>query len=51
MDNEDDPVADPVIKAVDDEDERRDDEMEEFEEKINFRFEESGANQIISTYF
>lgn len=36
---------DPV---VDEEDEKRDEEMENFEEKYNFRFEEPGSSQIMS---
>lgn len=36
------------FEEADEEDERRDDEMEEYEEKYNFRFEQPGADQVIS---
>ena len=38
-------VVDP---KVDEEDEQRDEEMEDFEEKYNFRYEEQGADRVIS---
>jgi hypothetical protein len=36
------------FNEIDEEDERRDEEMETFEEKYNFRFEEPGAENIMS---
>lgn len=40
----------PRMDKIDEEDEKRDEEMEEFEAKHNFRFEEPGANQILSNH-
>lgn len=36
------------FKDIDQEDEEREEEMEEFEEKYNFRYEEPGADQVIT---
>ena len=39
-----------INQTVDKEDEERDIEIEDFEEKYNFRYEEEGGTDITSTY-
>jgi len=38
--------GDRIEKEIDEEDERREDEMDDYERELNFRFEEDGGKEI-----